>query len=76
MDYSKLKLMLTDVDGVRMVHSLHIWSLNVDKHCMTAHLAIGKNIYEFLSKYNRHFLVTKQCHELRWPMYTSYRNIG
>ena len=25
-----------------MVHSLHLWSLNVDKVCLTAHLATGE----------------------------------
>ena len=44
LDYSKVQGMLRDVPGVMMVHSLHIWSLNVDKHCLTAHLAVGKNI--------------------------------
>ena len=48
MEYSKVKTMLKDAPGVMMVHSLHIWSLNVDKHCLTAHLAIGENICTFI----------------------------
>lgn len=43
LEYFKVKAMLKDVPGVMMVHSLHVWSLNVDKHCLTAHLAVGKN---------------------------------
>jgi hypothetical protein len=52
MDYSKVKSMLKDVPGVMMIHNLHIWSLNVDKHCLTAHLAVGENICVFLSFMN------------------------
>lgn len=44
MEYSKVKTMLKDAPGVMMVHSLHIWSLNVDKHCLTAHLAIDSTV--------------------------------
>jgi zinc transporter 2 len=40
-DYDAIKLYLHSIDGVVAVHSLHIWSLNVDKTAMTAHLAIG-----------------------------------
>ncbi|XP_028395567.1 zinc transporter 2-like [Dendronephthya gigantea] len=43
-DYFQVKSMLKDIPGVMMVHNLHIWSLNVDKHCLTAHLAIDLNI--------------------------------
>lgn len=45
LDYFEVKSMLKDIPGVMMVHNLHIWSLNVDKHCLTAHLAIGKTMY-------------------------------
>lgn len=39
-DYFDVKSLLSEIPGVKMVHSLHIWSLNVDKVCLTVHLAI------------------------------------
>ncbi|VDM47414.1 unnamed protein product [Toxocara canis] len=41
-DYGELQSDLMRVDGVRTVHSLNVWSLNMDKTALAVHLAIGK----------------------------------
>jgi zinc transporter 2 len=41
-DYAKLSGDLSAIEGVRAVHSLHVWSLNMDKTALSVHLAIGE----------------------------------
>lgn len=41
-EYSMLQNVLQSIEGVRMVHSLHVWSLTVSKNALAVHLAIGK----------------------------------
>ena len=50
-DYTELKEDLEDVSGVRKAHSLHIWSLTVNKTALAAHLVTGKigGIFDDLS---------------------------
>ena len=47
-NYKELKEDLEDVRGVKKAHSLHIWSLTVNKTALAAHLVIGK-IFDDLS---------------------------
>ncbi|VDK51110.1 unnamed protein product [Anisakis simplex] len=39
-DYGELQSDLMKIDGVRTVHSLNVWSLNMDKTALAVHLAI------------------------------------
>lgn len=39
-DYGELQDDLNKIDGVRTVHSLHVWSLNMDKTALAVHLAV------------------------------------
>ena len=39
-EYDKIASQLENVKGVKMIHSLHVWSLSVDKVAMSVHLAI------------------------------------
>lgn len=41
-DYSAVCSNLSALPGVKMVHSLHIWALTLDKNALSVHLAIGK----------------------------------
>ena len=41
-NYKELKEDLEDVTGVRKAHSLHIWSLTLNRTALAAHLVIGK----------------------------------
>ena len=41
-DYEKVKRDLISVPGVRKAHSLHIWSLTLNKTALSAHLVLGK----------------------------------
>ena len=41
-DYEKVKRDLISVPGVRNAHSLHIWSLTLNKTALAAHLVLGK----------------------------------
>ncbi|XP_077563315.1 proton-coupled zinc antiporter SLC30A2-like isoform X1 [Haemaphysalis longicornis] len=38
--YSSVKTALQGIKGVRMAHSLHVWSLTVDKNALAVHLAV------------------------------------
>ena len=40
--YQELRRDLKSIDGVCNVHSLHIWSLTLDRNAIAVHLAIGK----------------------------------
>lgn len=39
-DYVTIKEALESIDGVKMVHSLSVWSLTLDKSALNVHLAI------------------------------------
>ncbi|XP_046329567.2 zinc transporter 2-like [Haliotis rufescens] len=41
-NYESLKQELFSIEGVEMVHSLHIWSLTIDKNALSVHLAVGE----------------------------------
>ncbi|MPC27862.1 Zinc transporter 2 [Portunus trituberculatus] len=40
-DYAMVVSNLTALPGVKMVHSLHVWALTLDKNACSVHLAIG-----------------------------------
>lgn len=42
-DYDNVVDVLLNLEGVRHVHSLHIWSLTTSKTALTVHLAVGKS---------------------------------
>lgn len=39
--YHELRRDLKSIDGVCNVHSLHVWSLTLDRNAIAVHLAIG-----------------------------------
>ena len=39
--YNNVKVSLEGIEGVVAAHSLHIWSLTVNKAALAVHLAIG-----------------------------------
>ena len=41
-DYALVASNLTALPGVKMVHSLHVWALTLDKNACSVHLAIGE----------------------------------
>lgn len=41
--YSTVKTALQSIKGVRMAHSLHVWSLTVDRNALAVHLAIDED---------------------------------
>lgn len=41
-EYRELRRDLKAIDGVCHVHSLHIWSLTLERHALAVHLAISK----------------------------------
>jgi len=43
-DYILLKADLLSIGGVRSVHSLHMWSLTMDKAAVAVHLAIDTSV--------------------------------
>lgn len=45
--YHDLRRDLKNIDGVCNVHSLHIWSLTLDRNAIAVHLAIGKLVIHF-----------------------------
>lgn len=47
--YHDLRRDLKNIDGVCNVHSLHIWSLTLDRNAIAVHLAIGKLVMHFHS---------------------------
>ena len=52
LSYPLVRNALSSVTGVKSVHSLHIWSLTIDRNSAAVHLAIGiKNIYPDLSNF-------------------------
>ena len=42
MSYAAMKSELGEIEGVRGVHSLNVWSLTMDKVAVGVHLAVGK----------------------------------
>ena len=42
MDFNDVKQTLLEVEGVREVHNLRIWSLTVNKCALAVHLALGE----------------------------------
>lgn len=53
-EYSSLRRDLKSIDGVRSVHSLHAWSLTLDKNAIAVHLAIGRTFFSctIFNRYN------------------------
>lgn len=47
-DYSDLKRDLKSIGGVNSVHSLHLWSLTLDRNAVAVHLAIGMEKFPYL----------------------------
>ena len=41
-DYEAINTHLSALPNVRMVHSLHVWALSIDKNACSVHLAIGE----------------------------------
>ena len=41
-DYADVLNDLSSIEGVRLAHSLYIWSLTLNKSALAAHLAVGK----------------------------------
>ncbi|XP_067687350.1 proton-coupled zinc antiporter SLC30A2-like [Haliotis asinina] len=42
-NYDCLKQELCSIEGVEMVHSLHVWSLTIDKNALSVHLAVDES---------------------------------
>ncbi len=40
-DYEGVREALQELEGVKHAHSLHIWSLTLNKTALSAHLALG-----------------------------------
>ena len=45
MDFNDVKQTLLEVEGVREVHNLRIWSLTVNKCALAVHLALGEKMF-------------------------------
>ena len=41
-NYEAVKEDLEEIDGVKQAHSLHIWSLTLNKIALAAHLVLGE----------------------------------
>ncbi|XP_064644354.1 proton-coupled zinc antiporter SLC30A2-like [Lineus longissimus] len=51
-DYEEVKTSLSNIDGVKLVHSLHVWSLTLDKVAADVHLAVAYGVdYEETVKF-------------------------
>ena len=44
-NYNAVKSCLENIEGVVAAHSLHIWSLTVNKAALAVHLAIGNMLH-------------------------------
>lgn len=44
LNYGDVKNALTNVKGVKAAHSLHIWSLTIDKNTLSVHLAVDPDM--------------------------------
>ena len=40
-DYKELKENLVKVEGIKAAHSLHVWSLTLNRTALSAHLVLG-----------------------------------
>lgn len=49
--YSEVRDSLVAVKGVTAVHNLHIWALTMNQAVLSAHVAIGENVYFILFKW-------------------------
>ena len=45
--YLELRKDLKNIDGVCNVHSLHVWSLTMDRNAIAVHLAVSKFVQSF-----------------------------
>ena len=43
LDYEEVKNDLNAVEGVKQAHSLHIWSITLNRTALAAHLALGQS---------------------------------
>lgn len=41
LDYTEIKNLFLQIDGVQRVHNLRVWGLSINKVALSAHLAIG-----------------------------------
>lgn len=41
--YTSVKTALQSIKGVRMIHSLHVWSLTLDRNALAVHLAVDED---------------------------------
>ena len=48
-NYTRVIDDLLQLPGVRNAHSLHIWSLSLQKTALSVHLAIGRHLITFTS---------------------------
>jgi len=53
--YSQVVDDLLELPGVRNAHSLHIWSLSIQRAALSVHLAIGKLFLRFPCKIEKYF---------------------
>lgn len=44
LDYNAICAHLSAIPDVKMVHSLHVWALTLDKNALSVHLAVGELI--------------------------------
>ena len=51
-NFEEVKEDLEEIDGVKQAHSLHIWSLTLDKVALAAHLVLGKGQGVTLTDWN------------------------
>lgn len=43
LNYAAVKTALQSIKGVRMAHSLHVWSLTIDRNALAVHLAVDSD---------------------------------
>lgn len=41
LNYTEIKQLFLNIDGIRRVHNLRVWNLSSNKIALSAHLAIG-----------------------------------
>lgn len=46
-DFNEVKRNLCEIEGVRELHNMRIWSLTMNKTAVSVHLALG-NLHHFL----------------------------
>ena len=45
-EYTEIISHLKEINGVKMVHSLHVWAITLDKNALSVHLAICGEFYD------------------------------